>query len=86
MHALTSEKIKAFNKHRRNLLIAGGTGVIAFILGKIFGPSINLFSEDYPLSEKSFENFRIVDTKKELKLYDRGGNEIIIIEKEGFTQ
>lgn len=80
------DKATLFNRQRRTLLIAASSGVIAFILGKIFGPSINWFSEDYPLSEKSFENFRVVDTKKELKLYDRGGNEVIIIEKEGFTQ
>lgn len=87
MTEIVSEKKKEiFNKHRRTFLTVAGTGVVAFILGKIFGPSINLFSEDYVISEKEFKNFRIVETKKEMKFYDRGGNEVFIVDKESFAK
>ncbi len=82
----TKNKEVVFNRHRRTFLTVAGTGVIAFILGKIFGPSINLFSKDHAISEKEFRNFRIVETNKEMKFYDRGGNEIFIVDKESFAQ
>ncbi len=83
---ISKKKEEIFNKHRRMFLTVAGTGVIAFILGKVFGPSINLFSGDTVINEKSFKNFRIVETKKEMKFYDRGGNEIFIVDKESFTK
>lgn len=75
-----------FNKRRRTLLAVLGTGAVSFVLGKIFGPSINFFSKDYEISEEGFKNFRVVNTKEEMRLYDRQGNEIIIFEKEDPTQ
>lgn len=71
------------NGRRRTFLIAGATGVGAFVLGKIFGPSINFFSPMQSVAD--FKNFRIVDSDEEMRLYDKLGNEIVIIEKEGFT-
>lgn len=79
------DKEEIFNRNRRLFLTVAGTGVVAFILGKIFGPSINLFSRDHVLSEEEFKNFRVVNTEKEMRLYDRSGDEIIIIEKEGLV-
>jgi hypothetical protein len=84
--AQLEDKTAVFNKHRRTILTVLGTGVIAFILGKVFGPSFNLFSKDYTISDKEFKNFRIVETKKEMKFYDPTGNEIFIIDKESFTE
>ena len=75
-----------FNKHRRTFLTVAGTGVVAFILGKIFGPSVNLFTRDTVINDKEFKNFRVVETRKEMKLFDRGGNEIFIIDKESFQE
>ncbi len=87
MPEIISKKNKeTFNKHRRMFLTVAGTGAVAFILGKIFGPSINFFSEDTVISEKSLRNFRIVETKKEMRFYDRGGNEIFIVDKESFAK
>jgi len=80
------KKEEIFDKYRRTFLTVAGTGVIAFILGKIFGPSVNLFSKDHVISEKEFQNFRVVNTKEEMRLYDKQGDEIIIIEKEGLTE
>ncbi|MCW9054566.1 MAG: hypothetical protein OQJ98_01120 [Candidatus Pacebacteria bacterium] len=75
-----------FNKNRRQFLVVGGASVASFFLGKIFGPSINLFSQDIPISERDFKDFRIVETNKEMKLYDRKGNELFIVDKESFRE
>ena len=78
------KKESIFNERRRTLLLTGAAGVGAFILGKILGPSLNVFAPDQ--SVKEFDNFRIVDTKDEMRFFDKLGNEIVIIEKDGFTQ
>ncbi len=74
------------NTHRRTSLTILSTSVITFILGKVFSPSINLFSKDYNISEEGFKNFRVFNTKDEMKLYDLFGNEVLIFEKEDATQ
>jgi hypothetical protein len=76
------EREVIFNKHRRTFLIVFCASVSSFVLGKIFGPSINLFPKDHEISEEGFKNFRVVNTKEEMRLYDRQGNEILIFEKE----
>ncbi len=72
--------------NRRNFLkwLALGVGAFAmFVLGKIFGPSVNLASPPQKIGDETiFKNFRLVENDKELKLYDRMGNEIFIIEKQ----
>lgn len=83
---LSQKKETVFNKHRRTALTIAGTGAVAFVLGKIFGPSINLFSKDSVISSQDFKNFRITETDTEMTFFDRGGNEIFIIDKESFTQ
>ncbi len=82
------EKIKnktVFNKRRRTFLVVFCASVFSFVLGKIFGPSINLFPKDHDITEEGFKNFRVVNTKEEMRLYDRQGNEILIFEKAGLT-
>ncbi len=72
------------NKKRRQMLTVVGVGLFSFVLGKVIGPKIQLFSQDYPITKKEFKNFRVVETNKEMKLYTREGEEILIVEKEGF--
>ena len=75
--------IPEINTRRRNVLKWILFGVGAFILGKIVGPSVNLFSRSETLGEgATFKNFRVVENDKELKLYNRTGDEIFIIEKD----
>jgi len=83
-HTAKEHRETVANERRRMFLVAGAAGVGAFVLGKILGPSINLFSKDHTVAE--FENFRIVDGEDEMRLFDKLGNEIVIIEKEGFTE
>lgn len=78
--------MEKINVQRRNFLKWLGFGVgafIAFVLGKIFGPSINLSPRPLKIgNETLFKNFRLVETDEEIKMYNRTGDEIFIIEKE----
>ena len=54
-----------------------------FMLGKIFGPNVSFFSSDTDLSSiTNFENFRVVESGKELQFFDKMGNEILTLDKE----
>ena len=61
------------------MLIGGG----AIVLGKIFGPRIlDYFSGSSVTAEKDFGNFKVSDSKKELIISDKNGEEILIIDKQ----
>lgn len=72
------------NSRRRNILKLFALGGAAFVLGKIFGPSISLFGGSAELGGKQydFKNFRVVENGEELGFYDKLGNEILILEKD----
>ncbi len=78
-----SEKAQSVGARRRLLLKLGFFGAAAFALGKIFGPNIPFLSERV-VSPKDFKNFRVVETTKEIRFFNRVGDEIVIVEKEGF--
>ena len=87
------ESFQLRNFRRRNFLkyflIAGG----GFLAGKFLDSFSNLFSSKKPSLEdfeayqspegktRIFENFRVKETEKELKFFDKEGYEIFIIEK-----
>jgi hypothetical protein len=78
--------MKEVNKNRRNFLKYLLFAIGGFLVGKFLDSIQNLFSSKrgFELSgqkEKIFENFRVEETKKELKFYDKEGNEILTIEK-----
>ncbi len=71
------------DEKRRSMIkwiaVGGGT----FLLGKILGPSINLFGESSLLGKTHlFKNFRVTENSKELGFYDSFGNEILVLEKD----
>ncbi len=71
------------NVRRRNVLKWVALGGGAFVLGKIFGPSINLFPKSASLDKTQvFANFRVVENDQELGFYDSLGNQILILEKD----
>ena len=73
------------NKNRRNLIKLGLFGVGAFVVGKVLGPSINLFSGTLELGggkQYDFTNFRVIENGQELGFYDKLGNEILILDKD----
>jgi hypothetical protein len=68
---------------RRTLLKYALFGSGFFMLGKIFGPSLSMFSSDTDLSKiTNFENFRIVESGKGLEFFDKLGNEILTLDKD----
>ena len=77
--------MRKINIKRRNFLkwlLLGVGAFVVFLLGKIFGPSVSFSSRPQEIgNETIFKNFRLVEDDKELKLYDRFGDEIFIIEK-----
>ncbi len=80
------KEMEKIDTKRRNFLkwLALGVGALGvFILGKILGPSIGLFSRSQKIdADSQFKNFRVTEDDNELKLYNRAGDEIFIIEKE----
>jgi len=73
---------KIINTNRRKIILFAGGGALLFALGKLFGPLLNFSSKDDVISRQDFENFNIVDGKKELKVFTKKGEEVLIIEKE----
>lgn len=76
------EKIDVKKRNFLKWLFFAVGAAVTFLLGKTLGPSIGLFSHSRPFQEGEFKNFRFTEDSRELKLYDRLGNEIFIIEKD----
>jgi len=74
------------NKKRRALLTLGLTGIVAFVVGKIFGDhdSYLLPSMQGPVKETQFSNFLITESEEEMVFADKGGEPIFIVDKESF--
>jgi len=78
------------NKDRRDFLKYSAFTIGGFLVGKFLDSIQGLFSPKKgfelvgPQREeaKIFENFVVKETKKELNISDKKGNEIFIIEKE----
>ncbi|MCX6751586.1 MAG: hypothetical protein NT161_02350 [Candidatus Nomurabacteria bacterium] len=70
---------KNIDKNRRNflkiLLFGGG----AIVLGKVLGPTISKLI-DGPSTETNFQNFKTVENKKGLTIFDKTGEEIFEID------
>jgi hypothetical protein len=59
-------------------------GGVVFLAGKYVNPLINMIHGDTVLSEKTFNNFKMTETGKQLQITDDEGSEILTIDKEGF--
>ncbi len=69
---------------RRTFLKYAAFGGVVFLAGKYFSPLMNTVRGDAVLSEKTFDNFKMVETGRKLQISDDEGNEILTIDKEGF--
>ena len=76
-----SQKISNVHIERRALLKWGLIGGGAFLLGKIFGDYIPFFSGSRVVAEKEFKNFKLVETNRELTVYNKDRDKIVIFEK-----
>ena len=73
------------NLYRRNLLklfLVGGGG---FLLGKFVDPLMHFIQGDKLVSSKDFENFKFEETATELRVLDKGGEEILIVDKDSLS-
>lgn len=59
-------------------------GGAVLVAGKYINPIVNLIRGDTILSEKTFENFKITETGRQLLVTDDEGGEILTIDKESF--
>ncbi|MDO8551992.1 MAG: hypothetical protein Q7S01_00505 [bacterium] len=75
---------RTINSYRRNLLKLLAVGGGAFIVGKFANPFINFLNGDKVIDEKTFQNFKFIETGREVKVIDSTGNEILIVEKDSF--
>ena len=73
-----------FDGRRRTFVRYALFGGAVFLVGKYLAPAINMLRGDTILNEKSFDNFRLTETGKQLRVTDDSGNEILIIDKESF--
>lgn len=76
------------NQTRRTLLLAGLTGVGAFVASKVLsGLSLSLrTNEESIVSRAEFEHFVFEETSNEMTLREKGGEVIFIVDKASFKQ
>lgn len=71
---------RVLNMRRRRLLQFGAVGGGAFLVAWFLRPFLSFLKEGIPFEKETlFENFRVVETNKELQFYDRKSNEAIFI-------
>lgn len=80
----TSVEVAGIDDRRRAFLKYAALGGAVFFAGKYVTPLVNLLRGDTVLSEKTFQNFTVTETGKELRVTDDEGGELLVIEKEGF--
>ena len=73
---------QTINTKRRSFLKWGLFGFGAFIVGRFAGGDFRFSSKKS--DHVAFRDFRVVEDNAELKLYNRAGEELFIIEKDGF--
>ncbi|MBP9751993.1 MAG: hypothetical protein KBD19_03995 [Candidatus Moranbacteria bacterium] len=77
-------KTEDVDSRRRAFLKYAVFGGAVFVAGKYVSPLVNLIRGDTVLSEKTFENFKITETGRQLLVTDDDGSEILTIDKESF--
>ncbi len=80
---LQADDLAEIKDKRRSLLKYAFFGGGFFMIGKILGPSINFLSFDNDFGKvTNFKNFRLVESNKELRFFDKMGNEILTLDRE----
>lgn len=77
-------RVSAVDARRRAFLKYAMFGGAVFLSGKYIGPIMNMLRGDTVLSEKTFQNFKITETGRQLKVSDNDGEDLLIIDKEEF--
>ncbi len=71
------------NKNRRNVLKLTIFGIGAFVLGKLVSYLPDLFTDKVE-KDIEFQNFSFVETKKSLTISEKGGEALLVVDKDGF--
>jgi hypothetical protein len=71
------------NHSRRKLLKLALFGGATFFAGKLFGGWFEQLKDDKK-RESFFEGFTVVESKKELGIFEKNGDQILVIDKEVF--
>lgn len=79
-----SVAVVALDERRRAFLKYAAFGGAVLLAGKYVTPLVNTLRGDAVLSEKTFDNFKVTETGKQLKVTDDDGAELLIIDKESF--
>ena len=74
-----TKKKEKVNQNRRNFLIFLLIGSGTLLLGRIFGPGLLKFFFP-PKMEQDFNEFKVTKDRKELIIFDKKGEEILIID------
>ena len=80
---------ESINKNRRKLLAVMLIGSGTFLVQKVLSPLFSGFLNDSPAKiapppdKTDFGNFKVVENKKSLSIYDNSGEEVFQIDKEG---
>lgn len=69
---------------RRNFLKFAIFGSLAFLAGRYLQPLINTIRGEAVIDEKVFQNFKLTETGKQLRITDEDNEELLVIDKEGF--
>lgn len=72
------------NPRRRLLIKLAVFGGLAFVAGKFFEPLKNMIEGDRIIDEKVFNNFKVTETGRQLKIADTNGDDIVIFDKDTF--
>jgi hypothetical protein len=80
------KQLQVTNEKRRQMLKYGGTALVAFVAGKIFGDHDSYFLPKLqgPVKEVLFENFKLTENEDEMTLSDKSGEPIFIVDKSSF--
>lgn len=76
--------VAILDERRRAFLKYAAFGGAVLLAGKYVTPLVNTLRGDTVLSEKTFNNFKVTETGKELRVTDDEGAELLIIDKESF--
>lgn len=71
-----------FDMKRRAFVRYTLFGGAVFLVGKYLSPAIDMFRGDTVIDEKVFNNFKITETGKQLRVTDDSGEELLTIDKE----
>ena len=75
---------ETINENRRTFLAFGATGVAAFVLGKMFGGEG--WGDNTVMGRAEFDEFILTETRSEMRLTDKKGEPIVVIDKDSFRE